>query len=328
MESIVKKTSGLRDKQKGHFSGHETFPLRQLWLPKAYRAAVSAGFESSVFSDDSAIAVFGVGKNMVSSIRHWALATEVLTETGGTLKAGYLGKFLIGDPLGIVGVDPWFENPSSVWLVHWALTARGCRSTTWKWLFSHVSDAVFDKERLLSQLQSWCVSRGWSANVNTLKRDLDTCIRGYLPRATATTPEEAAEPLLSELGLLKSDSGSGMRFNRGPKPSLNDYIFYYCVLDYWESKHRGEGRTPTTVPLMNLSLDFYGPGRVFKISEDEIEERLNRAELKTDGLLSFVDSANGRHLVINDRFLTSKTGPGLLDWETAKLSLAKRAYRG
>ena len=56
----------IKQSEKGHFSGHETFPLRQLWLYKAYRAAEENDFDGGVFTDDSAIAKFGVGKNMVS----------------------------------------------------------------------------------------------------------------------------------------------------------------------------------------------------------------------------------------------------------------------
>lgn len=58
-----------------HFSGHETFPLRQMWLKKVYDRADSFGYiHKSTFTNEDAIAKFGVGKNMVASIRHWALA--------------------------------------------------------------------------------------------------------------------------------------------------------------------------------------------------------------------------------------------------------------
>lgn len=60
---------------KGQFSGHETFPLRHLWLRKAYDA-VKEGAPRSIFTEPEAIITFGVGKNMVSSIRHWALDVQ------------------------------------------------------------------------------------------------------------------------------------------------------------------------------------------------------------------------------------------------------------
>ncbi|NHZ94098.1 DUF4007 family protein, partial [Massilia sp. CCM 8733] len=56
------------------FSGHETFPLRQLWLRKAYDVVTQqhAPVSRSVFADEEAIVRFGVGKNMAMSIRFWA----------------------------------------------------------------------------------------------------------------------------------------------------------------------------------------------------------------------------------------------------------------
>ena len=63
------------------FAGHETFPLRYGWLKKAFDAvtvAEAAGQTDtrSIFTDDAAIANFGVGKNvdatLVACVRHFA----------------------------------------------------------------------------------------------------------------------------------------------------------------------------------------------------------------------------------------------------------------
>jgi len=50
-----------------------------MWLKKAFDQATDGERVSkATFTDEKAIASFGVGKNMVSSIRHWALACNVL----------------------------------------------------------------------------------------------------------------------------------------------------------------------------------------------------------------------------------------------------------
>src|SRR5438045_8772735 len=84
------------------FSGHETFPLRQLWLRKAYLAFTRAtGAEKApvnardIFAPEIGIREFGVGKNMVAAIRHWALACDVLQEEKGMLSAGTVGRALL-----------------------------------------------------------------------------------------------------------------------------------------------------------------------------------------------------------------------------------------
>ena len=83
---------------KGHFTGHETFPLRYLWLYKAYekiaRPLSEENLRKNPFSDPDAIVNFGVGKNMVNSIRHWALACNIIEVQDKTFRPTELGDFL------------------------------------------------------------------------------------------------------------------------------------------------------------------------------------------------------------------------------------------
>ena len=64
----MNRTSKQRRGSSAHFSGHETFPLRQMWLKKVYDQAVGDGvIHKSSFSDERAIDDFGVGKNVSCS---------------------------------------------------------------------------------------------------------------------------------------------------------------------------------------------------------------------------------------------------------------------
>lgn len=87
-----------------HFSGHETFPLRQMWLKKAFDAVSCE--KKGAFSSEDAIVTFGVGKNMVGSIRHWALACGIIESKSGGHIATDLGKKLFADE----GLDPYCEH--------------------------------------------------------------------------------------------------------------------------------------------------------------------------------------------------------------------------
>lgn len=108
-----------------HFSGHETFPLRQMWLKKVYERALGTMLiRKSEFTDENAIASFGVGKNMVASIRHWALACGVMVEAGEDFRIRGLAAEILDDD----GLDPYAENPSTAWLVHWQLAGCCIRS--------------------------------------------------------------------------------------------------------------------------------------------------------------------------------------------------------
>ena len=68
-----------RDGYRPQFSGHETFPLRYGWLKKAFDAVLGTEGGSDnrhVFTGSDAIARFGVGKNMVASMRHWSICNR------------------------------------------------------------------------------------------------------------------------------------------------------------------------------------------------------------------------------------------------------------
>src|SRR5690348_15070742 len=102
----------FQDKYRPQFSGHETFPLRYGWLKKAVEAIDAAGDDpraKTVFSDD-AIARFGVGRNMVRSMRHWAKAAGIITEKGGAISATPLGTMLFGAR----AIDPYMEDPATL----------------------------------------------------------------------------------------------------------------------------------------------------------------------------------------------------------------------
>ena len=79
------------------FSGHETFVFRYGWLKKAADAIL---VRPDTFTNDGAMVILGVGKNMVRSIRHWAIATRILEEKphtrGAELRLTNSGKCCLG----------------------------------------------------------------------------------------------------------------------------------------------------------------------------------------------------------------------------------------
>src|ERR1700677_5009862 len=105
---------------KGQFSVHETFPLRHLWLRKAFDA-VEPGVPRTIFSSPESIVTFGVGKNMALAIRHWALACGIIAEEGAAVRPSDLGTSLFG---GEKPWDPFMERPATTWLVQWLVAGN------------------------------------------------------------------------------------------------------------------------------------------------------------------------------------------------------------
>ena len=85
---------------KGQFTGHETFPLRHLWLRKVHDEVTKneRGAEKGIFSNPESIVTFGLGKNMVSSMRHWALACGIIEPESDRYVATKLAMMLFSTP--------------------------------------------------------------------------------------------------------------------------------------------------------------------------------------------------------------------------------------
>jgi hypothetical protein len=300
---------------KPQFSGHETFPLRQLWLRKAFDAVAAADprVAKTVFSDEDAIARFGVGKNMVSSMRFWATACHIIGEDPEhrAYVPTEIGKLLF-DEKG--GLDPYCERPATTWLMHWFLASTPDRTTTWFYLFNHVVQQVFDRETIAADLSGLVSEHKLRISMATLKRDVECCIRSYVPRAGGDSPEEMSEPLLGELGLIQQNAKGTFEFRRGAKRSLPDGVFAFALLDYWERlEHAG-----SVMAFDRVAHDFGSPGRVFKLDENAVADRLIALESISNGQIQWTEQAGIRQV--------TRTKAALQDIHKAKMTMLKVAY--
>jgi len=279
-----------------HFAGHETFPLRQMWLKKAYDQAVGGVVPRAAFADEAAIAEFGVGKNMVAAIRHWALACDVIEEPAGNADYPVTadGKDIFADD----GFDPYAEHPTTAWYCHWCLAGRGKRSTTWYWIFNHVVGPTFSREELEEPLADYAKSIDANRRLSpaTFSRDIETCIRGYAPRASGASPEEYAEPMLAELGLIYEEKKGHFAFRRGPKATLSDGMFAFALLDFWQ---RSAAKDVSSLAFETIAYGEGSPGRVFKLDEESVAERLFGLADLTGEALTWTDSGGLRQVMRN-----------------------------
>lgn len=262
-----------------------------MWLKKVFdKATVNGLISKATFSDENAIASFGVGKNMVASIRHWALACGVMRETDDGFRLGSLATEILQDG----GLDPYAESPSTAWLAHWQLAGRCLRSTTWHWLFNHVTAPTFTRQELEEPLARHArqLDPKHRLSTSTLSRDLETCLRSYAPRAAGGSPEDFAEPLLGELGLLQEVHKGQYAFRRGPKASLRDGIFAYALVDFWNRDAEGQ----SSLAFETVAYAEGSPGRVFKLDEESIAQRLIGLSDFTEGKLVWTDSAGLRQV--------------------------------
>ena len=280
------KRDAFSSDSKAQFAGHETFPLRLLWLKKAFDA-VGSRAPSGTFQEQEAIARFGVGRNMAASMRYWALASRFFQEADRQIFPTPLGKLILSDD----GFDPYVERAASVWICHWHIASTPEMTTAAYYAFNALAAIEFDPSTLIDELLSLVSAKGWRATRGTLKRDVEVFLRSYARKGDALT-EDAAEPLLAELGLVREARlGGWYEFVRGPKPTLHDGVFAYALSEFWERQGGSSSLTAEQV--------CYGPGspgRVFKLDEDSVITRLMKLDDVTGGAWRWTDTAGLRQI--------------------------------
>lgn len=283
------------------FSGHETFPFRYTWLPKAV-ALVSE--DPGIFTSDDAIVRLGVGKNMVKSIRHWGLASGVLQEgppSATNRRIAQLEVSKLGERLfhGADCWDPYIENPATLWLLHWRLATNPVRGTTWHWVLNYCPQPEFTKDELVETLVSLAEQRGWNRpSAGSIKRDVDCFIRTYVPaRVSRSIPlEDSLDCPLVELGLVR-EFGSRGRYTlvKSEHEGLPAAIVAYALIEQIKSIEA------STIPLDAVAYAPCSPGRVFCLTEDGLLAKLALLEEVTQGAIVFDDTAGLRQILVRER---------------------------
>jgi len=248
------------------FGRHETFALRYSWLSK--------GFQNlDVFDDEDAVVRLGVGKNMVSSIRYWLKACQLITPQKPE-QAEKLGKLIFDEKNGF---DPYLEDEATIWLVHWLLATNSTLATSWFWFFNKYHKPEFTGQELQSALSDFTkeqVIDKRRPSVSTIKNDALLLTRMYSQsKGNGRTPlEEALDSPLSLLGLVTQSAG-GRAYQSKPaaRAGLPIGIFSFAVSQLMSE------RNVTALPIEELMYsrdDFAAPGSIFRLTETDLITKL------------------------------------------------------
>jgi hypothetical protein len=280
------RRTAIENESKWQFAGHQTFPLRLLWLKKTCEA-VGDGASIRTFQEQEAIARFGVGRNMAASMRYWAVASGFFEEEGKIVRPSPLGRAILRDG----GCDPYVEQAATVWLAHWHIASTPSMTTTAYYAFNALAAIEFDPSSLIDELVALVIAQKRRATRGTLKRDVEVFLRSYVRKADAQS-EDAAEPLLAELGLVREARlGGWYEFVRGPKPTLPAGVFAYALNAFWERQGGSSALTAEQICYAPGS-----PGRVFKLDEDSVVTRLMALYDLTEGAWQWTDTAGLRQI--------------------------------
>ena len=272
------------------FAGHQTFALRSGWLKKGYDALLSEG--PGAFSKDDAIVTLGVGKNMVTSIRHWLVMTGVAGEDRSDGRAAGLYATPFGERIfSKNGLDPYLEFDATLWLLHARLASAKGTAFTWLYTFHRWRRPEIYRDKLAEAIQLAAQNFPRPPSTVTVARDVDCFIHTYVRGRSAS--EETLDSPLATLGLIVPDQDQGYRFAVGPKPRLSPAVFAWALARFMDL-HRPLAKT---VSAAEIIYEEGAPGVLFKLDEESVLEYLDGLEDTTGGALRFEDTPQSQQVV-------------------------------
>ena len=281
------------------YSGHETFPCRYAWLPKAFKEILRD--PSSLADDEEAMIALGVGKNMVRAIRFWLTTSGLATgKRDGSYTPTSFGRSLMG-------ADPFLEDVRTLWLLHWSISSNEKDPLfAWDFMLSRWAHHEFTRTDALDAFRRDFARQDKQdkrLSDVTLQQHIDVFVHTYVPTRAqkGEVQEDNLDCPLVELDLMRNVGERVSTTGREPiyafqfenKPDITPELFTYFVVEFWRRRHPAE----QTLSLRELALGSGSPGRLLKLSETDVKERLARIEMDSRRLLKFRESAAADHLV-------------------------------
>jgi Protein of unknown function (DUF4007) len=263
-------------------------------LPKAVQSLAQ---NPCLFRDeDQAMVRLGVGKNMVRSIRFWADAAGVSSPAkDGTSVVSSFGSDLLSES----GYDPFLEDARTLWLIHWKIATSAEPLFAWDYLLNSWHRPDFTASEAVTSLAEEASRIGKKLSRVTLENHFTTFLHTYLPTRTkkGEVLEDNLDCPLVELDFVvnvgeRTVPDSKRRetiyaFRTEEKPEISAELFFYCLDDFWTTKHSNE----STLSFRDVCVGRGSPGQIFKLPEHSIRQRLENLENDARGCFSFQESA-------------------------------------
>lgn len=287
------------------FSGHQTFPIRYGWIYKIIQEVISGRSLSSKDNIEKQMVSMGMGKNMVLSVRHW-IRTLNLVKCNGTNTQTYelttlAEKLFVGND----AFDEYIDRIGTIWLLHWlmqSIDSQNAELNTARWFFNYFNGVKIDKIQLAKEIQQQLENHNKNLAEATLKKDIDCLLQMYAVK-TATAGkvnEDSFTSPFTELGLITQESAKDYRAELSSRKSLPTEIFGYAVIDYMMRKQLDKDgkkiNNNNTLSFEALLTDVGSPGRVFRLTERGLSEKLDDLEILSEQKIAWTDTQGLRQV--------------------------------
>ncbi|TLS77927.1 DUF4007 family protein [Mariprofundus erugo] len=257
--------------QSFSFGRHETFHLRYGWLTKGCKSLMQ---DAQVFQRDDSTVTLGVGKNMVTSIRYWLIATRMAYISNEGLALTELGHAIFSND----GWDTFLEDEATIWLIHWLLATNSEHATSIYWFFNKFHKVEFSSDELHSSLSEFVAQElsGKKVADTTLRHDCNMLTRLYM-RSMADKKTSIEDALDSPLAMLELIGASSSNHRYISKPSarwdLPLGVLGFAVAELFQLAGQA---SLALEAIVHGSNDLPALGSVFRISEENLMTKLEQ----------------------------------------------------
>lgn len=264
MEKKEEKEKQESKEKKIRLQGHEKFALRDGWLNKGIRL-IADEKNANVFQGKEGSDVFGIGNNMVKSLRYWLKAFGLIEESsrnGACLTE--IGKL-------IFQYDAYFEDIFTIWILHSYIAKNVSEATTWYMFFNRFDMEEFKKDEIEDCLKREIKKylNGGKFAESSLSVDIDVLLQMYSKEKKITDPEDNNISPLVRLELIKKNDGIYIKQHPDHRKISEWNVLYELSIIMKDSKE--------------ISIDAISSGdkslaAIYQLSRISINEMLDKLE--------------------------------------------------
>lgn len=265
------------EEERISFSGHDSFPCRNVWLKKGYDFIKNG----SNFNSEDAVVELGVGKNMVSAIRYWMRAFD-LTDNGDNLTD--LADLIFADD----GKDPYLEDIATLWILHFHLVSKSYASI-YNIIFNEFrrERIEFDFAQFLNYLKRKQDLGKVTFNENSVKTDFSVFTRMYANDEESTTDiEDLLINLLCDLQIVNQKK-TRFSIQNDERKSLPDEIVLYAILK------QNEG---SSISVSILENQLNNVCSIFALNRSGLQSKIEDIVASNNGAITYNDEAGIREI--------------------------------
>lgn len=279
--------------------GNESFCIREGWLNKGITAIQN---NPTIFSENNAMDVLGIGSKMVKSLKFWLLASQLVREVK---VAGERNHLELTSELGEVinRYDKYFEDIFTLWILHYHIVKNAQYCIAWNLFYNKFDVVEFSKENMANKLfDEYVKLTGKDGSRIIFEDDCNSILKMYtIIENTSENVDENPEDNLSspfaELGLIKRNTLNKGYFSKA-RPEL-DKLDRLTVLYVIVDNMTDEKKNTDIDSLLSKENNI---GRVFDLDRDMIYEYLDR--LRQEGYIDLNRTAGLDTVYLKDNGLS------------------------